>query len=182
MKKLMTHTEVISLINEGYDMEWGWARGANQPLWHFKVLMMWKNMWSRCYDPTSKSYNRYIESIVHDDFKLFSNYLEWVKSQPRFQEFCDTCHEISWTVDKDMKYEGNKNYYPEYMTLCTKSENSKAAHPFQPVIGVNIDDGNILILTSMFEVLENDFDFSAITKCCKGIRPQHKRYCWSYLK
>ena len=80
-------------------------------------------MWYRCYNPTHKSYKNYVNSIIHDDFRIFSNYLSWVMNQPNFDEFCSTCHEISWTIEKDI--DGNIHYYPQYMSLATRFENNK---------------------------------------------------------
>lgn len=95
----------------------------NQPLWHKKVYTMWNNMWHRCYSKLD-----WFGCLIHPDFKYLSNYVDWVKSQPRFEEFCSTCHEITWEIDKDIKYSGSRNYYPEFMSLVTKHENIKDMH------------------------------------------------------
>ena len=123
-KIYMTHDEVLELlrIGNGYNMPRGWK---NKEVWRDKVYRMWKDMWRRCYDPESRAYRLYIESIIHDDFRLFSNFLNWIQAQPRFEDFKNTCHEVTWNIDKDVICPGNRHYFPEYMTLCLGSENSK---------------------------------------------------------
>ena len=201
-KHTMNHEEVLSLLHEGYDMPRGWKSGKNQPLWHQKVYDMWRKMWIRCYVSTSPSYKYYIDSIIHDDFRIFSNYLKWIQAQPRFEEFCSTCHEITWSVDKDMVYPGNRHYFPEYMTLCTMSENSKdSAHrnkdnlhhlsrndaikgakvQYKPIIGISLTNNNILIYKYTRQAKHDGFDPGAIIKCCKGKWQHYKGYKWYYL-
>ena len=192
MKKFMNHNEVLELLRVGYDMPRGWSKEKS---WHTKAIRMWRNMWLRCYDPHDMSYSRYIDSIIHDDFRVFSNYLKWIKSEPRFEEFCNTCDEITWNIDKDLKCPGNKNYYPEYMSLITKSENSleaikrnpschdKKFHSKNriPVLGVNIKDNSIIILKSAYEGKELGFTPSNIVNVLKGRWSTHKGYRWLYL-
>ena len=185
-KQYMTHEEVEVLLKEGYDKPRGWSRGKNQPKWHEKVFYMWRDMWRRCYDPTNISYPTYINAIVHDDFRIFSNYLSWVMSQPNFDEFCSTCHEISWSIDK------KGHYFPELMSLCTKSENSKRrikehGSPLKsldhhwsrvPIIGINIDDNTLVIFKSMSDT---GYSVGNISRCCNDSSKTYKRYKWYYL-
>lgn len=192
MKDFMTHEEVNQLLKVGYDMPRGWSK---EKLWHTKAIRMWKAMWRRCYDPKDCGYLRYIDSIIHDDFRLFSNYLVWLKLQPRFEEFCSTCHEVIWNIDKDIKCPGNRNYYPEFMILLTKSDNSKEAilrnpschkkdfHSKNrvPIIGINIKDNTIIILKSSYESKDLGFNPSNITNVLKGRWSTHKGYKWYYL-
>jgi hypothetical protein len=190
-KQYMTHEEVTQLLKDGYDMPRGWATGKGQPEWHNKVRIMWRGMWRRCYDPSHHSYKYYINAIVHDDFRLFSNYLKWIQAQPRFDEFCSTCHEVSWAVDKDIKDSDNRNYFPEYMTLVTKSENSKERNDrcgspnrgnFKKLRGINIKDGSVIIFDSVLSLYDKGFDPSTIRKCMKGKYTHHKGYKWEYIE
>ena len=105
-----------------YDMPRGWK---GKELWRIRAYYMWRNMWDRCRNPSAIGYKNYKDCKIDENFRLFSNYLKWLENEPRFKEFCSTCHEVRWVTDKDMKLEGNRSYYPEYMTLTTQSENAK---------------------------------------------------------
>ena len=194
-KKCMSHEDVNKLLRDGMDKK-GWT-SKDSPSWHFKVKKMWRDMWIRCYDPTSAKYKYYIKSIIHDDFRIFSNYLDWIMKQPRFEEFCSTCDVIMWSVDKDMKKKDNIHYFPEFMTLCTQSENSKArietkgaamlnpqysSKLKKPVIGININDNTILLFKSAKDASDYLECYSGpITSCCKGNKPSYMKYKWYYL-
>ena len=112
----------LGMIN---DMPKGWVRGKNQPLWHHKVYSMWRQMWSRVTSVDSKDYKYYKDCKIYDNFSYLSNYVKWIESQPRFEEFTQTCYKVSWCIDKDSKNSNNRNYFPECMTLTTQSENTK---------------------------------------------------------
>ena len=183
LKVYMTHEDVNQLLREGYDKPRGWSK--EEP-YYINIIRLWKTMWQRCYDPTHPSYPLYIESIIHDDFRIFSNYYNWIIKQPRFREFCSTCDKIIWTIDKDMKKKDNIHYFPEYMTLCTSSENSKERqkrnpNPSKPIIGINIDNNTILIFKSPSQAIEKGFKQPNIVSCLKGRLPHYKRYKWLYL-
>ena len=195
-KQYMSHEEVLQFLKENYKMPRGWSHGNDQPLWHKKAKYLWTDMWKRCYDPNNGSYPYYINSIIHDDFRLFSDFLSWLMQQPRFEEFCSTCHEVKWVIDKDIKVDDNIHYFPDRVTLCTGSENTKArneAHgnPMSnintrkrlmiPVIGISKNDNTFIILNFMSEWEDKGFDPSTISKCCKGKRPSYKGYKWYYF-
>lgn len=202
-KVLMTHEEVLQLLKDGYDMPKGWCYGNNQPLWHQKVRNMWKHMWIRCYDISNPRNKDYECSIIYDDFKVFSKYLDWFMRQPLFEEFCRTCDNIKWSIDKDIKCEGNKHYLPQYMTLCTLSDNVRqrnktydwtnantcfkrkdiqekcARHKWKPIIGIK--DNNIVLFKALRFSQNKGFDPSTIVKCIKGKHKTHKGYKWLYV-
>lgn len=205
MKKYMTHEEVLQLLKDGYDKPRGWT-GDSQPHWHQVVHRMWRHMWLRCYDPTHPRYMHYKDSIIYDDFEIFSNYVDFIKSQPSFEEFKATCHEVRWSMDKDMKVLGNKNYFPEFMTLCTSSENSRFRNltydyttmntsfnnpetqakcrqsKLKPVIGISTENKHFILLKYIRESTDYGFDFSTVRKCCSGCyHHKHKKYKWYYL-
>ena len=195
IKQYMSHDEVLRLLRFGMDMK-GWT-SKDEPLWHSKVKSMWRGMWIRCYDPTSTNYKYYQDSIVYNDFKYLSNFVKWIMNEPRFEEFCNTCVKVHWTIDKDMKNSNNRNYYPEYMTLCTQNENTKArieskgasmSNPQfykklkKPVVGINKDSNLIFIFKSAKDASEYlGIHSSAITSCCKGRLKSYKGYKWFYL-
>ena len=142
----------LGIIN---DMEKGWVRGKDRPLWHRKVYDMWRCEWSRIYGDI-----HYFGCLIHPDFKYLSNFVAWIKSEPRYDEFKANPH--GWCIDKDMKSPGNKLYYPEYMTLTTRSENTreqvlrcgnshllyaKRTYHTKPVIGIN--NNSVVLLKSI---------------------------------
>ena len=138
------------------------------------------NMWKRVYN---KIY--WFGSQIDPTFQYLSNYVKWIESQSRFEDFCTTCDKISWCVDKDAKYEGNRDYYPEYMTLMTCSENSKEAinrngspnpNPKQPLLGLLLYDTKKI--TSTQDVTKYGFDQSAVSKCLNKRHKFHKGYKW----
>lgn len=171
-------TDNVAIFN---DMPRGWITGKHRPYWHKKVYDMWRHTWERLYDNIY-----YFGSLIHPSFKYFSNYVKWIESQPRFEDFCSTCDTTSWSVDKDSKYLGNKNYYPEYMTLMLKSENTRERNnrngnpnPKQSVLGVPLDYTNKIILTlSIKDVSNHEFHIGNVGSCIRKERKTHKGYKW----
>ena len=165
---------------EVYDMPRGWKQ---QELWRGKAYLMWKSMWRRVFNPNVKYWN---DCEIWEDFKFFSNFLSWLESQPRFEEFCSTCHEIGWSIDKDMKVKGNKKYFPEFMSLVTKSENSREMlerngnpRPKRPIIAIS--SSKILLFHYLIEARSYGFNKGNIIRCLKGERKLHKGYKWKYI-
>ena len=175
-----------------YDKPRGWKR---EELWREKSYRMWKHMWERV---TESPY--YKDCKIHEKFRVFSNFLKWLENEPRFEEFKATCHETCWCIDKDMKLKGNKNYYPEFMTLCTQSENSKErnirwGNPWhtentrkkaglktrKPIIGISLVDNSMIIFDSINDAKAKDFNSSSIVNVLKGRQKSHKGYKWYYL-
>ena len=174
--------EDLKIIN---DMEKGWVRGNDQPLWHRRIYDMWKNMWNRCRNPKHKKYKNYKDCKIHEDFRFLSNFVDWIISEPRFEEFCNTCDKISWCIDKDMKYVGNRNYYPEYMTLTTLSENSKEminrrGNPNPKVSVIAISDNKVLLFKSVHDAQDKGFRHGCIKACIDKLPyyKTHKGYKW----
>lgn len=161
------------------DMPRGWIGGKYQPIWHYKVYNMWINMWKRVY---TEIY--YFGSLIDPSFKYLSSYIEWIESQPNFYEFCATCNKTKWSVDKDSKHPGNKNYYPEYMTLMLGSDNSiernnRNPNPKQPVLGIPLDGAKKTILAiSTNDVTNYGFYPGAVSNCITKKRKTHKGYKW----
>ena len=163
------------------------------PKWHYTVYRMWKGMWARVYTNI-----HYFGSLIHPSFKYLSNYTKWIEVQPRFEEFCSTYSRTRWDIDKDAKYPGNKNYYPEYMTLMLSSENSIEAinrngNPMlkeeyalksrrkcmKPVLGIPLDDTKRIILTVARQDVSNyGFSPSGAHKCIIKKWKSYKGYKW----
>ena len=147
------------------DMPKGWIKGKGQPKWHEVVYNMWRDMHRRCKDSTRNDFIHYKDSKICESLDYLSNYVKFIESQPTFDEFCSTCDSISWNVDKDIKVKDNKDYYPEFMSLVTRSENSKDRNNrydysvFNKAIkGTSLKDGSILIFESRNSVREKGFD------------------------
>ena len=166
------------------DMPYGWVTGKNQPLWHSRVYSMWRHMWQRVYKDID-----WFGSLILPRFAYLSEYVSFIESQSTFELFKTTCHEVRWSIDKDMKCSGNRNYYPEFMTLCTISDNTKELmnredyklSPKMSIIGINIDNNLIILLNSISSSAQFGFNPSAISRCCRGKKPQYKGYIWKYL-
>ena len=163
------------------DMPRGWVRGKMQPSWHRKVYDMWRLMWRRVYGSI-----HWFGSLTHPSFQYLSNYVKWIESQPRFNDFCATCDKVRWSVDKDSKHPGNRYYYPEYITLMTQSENciecinrNGTSKPKQPVVGIPLDDTKKIILTiSQKDVTKYGFDLGNVNRCLNKKQKSHKDYKW----
>lgn len=174
------------------DMPYGWVSGKNQPKWHEKVYFMWLNMWRRCYGDV-----HYFGCQVHPKFKYFSNYVDFIENQPRFNEFKKTCCEVRWCVDKDIKQLWNKCYYPEYMTLTTQTENneerqrrrgcdelhSKKANrkKSKPIIGISLANKSIVLMNSIRDAEKKGFNHSLIIANLKHRQNSHRGYKWLYI-
>lgn len=173
--------EELGIIN---DMPRGWVRGKFQPIWHKKAYYLWYSNWDRCKNSKHPSYEYYKDCKIYEDFKYLSKFVDWLISEPRFKEFCETCDNISWSIDKDKKDINNRNYYPEYMTLTTVSENSKEMidrrgnpNPKVPVIAID-KNNKVLLFKSTLDAKKKGFDQGNISKCLKGKYKTHKGYKW----
>lgn len=162
----------------------GWKQ---QELWRSKAYTMWKGMWRRVSNPKMKYW---CNCEIWEDFKFFSNFLYWLESEPKFEEFCSTCGDIKWCIDKDMKDPNNRNYFPECMTLTTQSHNCKdvlnrvgnpSSNNKRPIMGISLKDGSIITFDSIQEAQNNGFNKGNIASCLNGSRISHGGYQWFYL-
>ena len=177
-------TEKVTIYN---DMPRGWIQGKGQPRWHKKVYNMWRNRWDKCRNPNNPSYEYYKDCEIDEDFKYLSNFVKWIMNQPLFEEFVQTCNKVKWVIDKDMKDSNNRNYYPEYMTLTTQSENSKEMlnrrgnpNPKTPVIAIDTHSNKVLLFKSTHDAQDKGFHHSDISKCINKLphHKSHKGYKW----
>lgn len=91
-----------------------WANGKTTITWQCPIYKMWVNMLARCMH-TKMHENRptYIGCSVCDEWVYFSNFRDWVVSQP-------------WRgnqIDKDILIAGNKIYSPELCVLIPQKLN-----------------------------------------------------------
>ena len=182
----MTEIHITDKVVIYNDMPRGWIKGKGQPRWHVKVYDMWRDRWRRVYGDI-----HYFGCLIHPDFKFLSKFVEWIMSELVFEEFTKTCDKVMWCVDKDIKYPGNRDYYPEFMTLTTQIENAKerlnrVGNPTtfildnpKPKIPVIALGGNkVLLFKSTLDARNKGFVPSHISKCLKGNRKTHKGYKW----
>lgn len=153
--------------------------------WRKKIYYMWVRMHIRVKDVEDIRYECYKDVLIWEGFSLFSNFLKWIESQPRFEEFKSTCHEVSWSIDKDILDSTNRNYFPECMSLTTKSENSSDAAKRQvrsskPIIGIPIDNNSpIIIFNAVSDARSHGF--YNIGRSIKNNKYSSKGYKWYYL-
>lgn len=168
------------------DMENGWVRGKGQPRWHLSLYSRWKHMWVRCKDPSNPRYENYKDCEIDERYRLFSNYIDDVMQLENFDKLCED--PFHWDIDKDKIDPENRCYFFEHLSIISNSENTRERNKrydysdkMKPIIGVNIDDGSVLIFNSVNEAREKDFKPPNIRKCLKGELNSYKRYKWYYL-
>lgn len=176
----MTYEE-LGIIN---DMPRGWI---NEEKWHRVVYNMWRGMHNRVKNPDSQRYQYYKDSKIHSDYDYLSKYVDFIESEPRFEEFKTTCHKVRWNVDKDMKCKDNKNYYPEFMTLCIDSENTRArvqdkGNSFKKEVksAIGFSSDKIFLFYPLSRVVNVGLSRQYITTCCK-YNKIYKGYKWKFV-
>ena len=162
------------------DMPRGWI---SEEKWHHVIYDMWKDMWRRCY-----THKNYFGCLIHPKFRYLSNFVDWIKVQPNFQDFYNSYLDISWSIDKDIKVSNNRLYYPEFMLLIPRKDNSldafkKHNNPSKVlkrfIIGIKKDEK--ILSKSLRSLDKYGFDHSYISKCCRKIHKTHKGYKWYYI-
>lgn len=186
--------EELGIIN---DMPRGWIKHCK---WHEVVYYMWRDMHRRCKDSTSSKYQYYSQSKIEAKFDFLSNYVAFIEAQPLFESFKETCHEIKWCVDKDIKKKGNKHYYSEYMFLTLDSinlddRNMRKGLPWhteeskkksaqsrkKPIIAIPLKIGSIILLKSVNDANEKGFSAKHIPSVLKGKKNSLNGYKWKYV-
>lgn len=88
--------------------------GKRKMVWICPVYRAWKGMFDRCYHEKYHSRHTYEGCSVCDEWKLFSNFLNWTLTQ-------------DWegkSLDKDLLVEGNKVYSPDTCLYVHQKINS----------------------------------------------------------
>lgn len=166
------------------------------------IYQLWHNCIVRGRDYEWQKQNPcYIGCYTVDEVLVLSSFVNWIEQEPRFKEFCETYDKIMWSIDKDIKCDGNKTYAFKYMTLLPLSENvlariDKHGSPMKntstsskvsksnshPIIGIPLDDSsNILVYNSLREARKDNFDPTNISRVCRKMQNQYKKYNWHYL-
>lgn len=80
---------------------------------------LWSGMMTRCYNPKyHEKKPTYKDVIVCDEWLHFTNFKNWLHSQPEF-------HKEGWEIDKDILKKGNKVYCPEFCVFVPPEVNSQ---------------------------------------------------------
>lgn len=80
------------------------VNGAPKRVWMCPYYRVWSNMIYRVID--KKLHPTYTECTICEEWRVFSNFIKWVDSQPN-RDWKNCC------LDKDFLSEGNKTYSPE---------------------------------------------------------------------
>lgn len=152
-----------------------------EELWRYNIYEMWKGMWRRV-----SEHRNYKDCSICDRYTRLSNYFTDIPKLDNFEIFKE--NPKGWSIDKDIKIPGNREYKFEALSLVTRSDNSKerqTRNPFTPnrpktpVIGISNDSILIFKAIRYAEVL--GFSAGTISNCCKGKRPHHNGYKWYYI-
>ena len=107
-----------------------------------KEYKEWHSMLMRCFDQKLKEYRATYEDVICcEDWLLFDNFYEWIHQQENYNKV----KELSWAVDKDILYKGNKIYspktcciVPEYVNgLFIKKQASRGEYPIGACLDKN---------------------------------------------
>ena len=105
------------------DMPYGWV--SSSPL-NKLIYRLWVGPFKRAGNPNKESRLNYYNDVSIDMtiWNPFSTWIEqWLKQQPRYQEFLETYDTIKWSVDKEAIDPTNK-VYGVNARLVPLSENS----------------------------------------------------------
>jgi len=173
------------------DMPKGWRTEE----WHYKAYHMWYQMWIRV-----STHPSYKDSRICDDYIYLSKYINDIPKLDNFDLFKE--NPKGWSIDKDIKIPGNKEYKFEALSLVTRSDNCKdrnnrCGNPFttnnkcvrensglarrKPVRGINKKDGSILEFESINETRNSGFDPTGVCHCLRGKIKSHRGYYWEYI-
>lgn len=161
------------------DLPYDWV---NETRWHRVAYDMWKDMWRRVY-----THKNYFGCLIQEDYKYLSNFIRDLQLLDNFDNFKQNPR--GWSIDKDIKIKGNRDYYFNSISLVTRKDNSKDVGERNlekygslsnlkriPVMGFN--DNKVLLFRYIRESSFYGFDPSTICKCLKYSRKFYKGYKW----
>lgn len=157
-------------INDMY----GWK---NESSLNKKIYDMWRGIWRRC------GYEGYWHDCsICDEWLYLSNFVKWIESEPRYEEFKNSLK--GWSIDKDIKIKNNRLYSPETCTLIPLSENTierntRKPNKKKPIIGISFD--KIILLKSSKSSSLYGFTFTNIVACLHGHQKTHRGFKWYYI-
>lgn len=86
-------------------------------VWTCPIYSLWYDMWARVSDPIQ--YPSYLGCSVSEDWRYFSNFISWVKSQDWEGKF----------LDKDLLVENNKVYSANHCCFVSREVNNFLVKP-----------------------------------------------------
>ena len=93
-------------------------QGKTQRVWCCPYYMKWRNMLNRCFSAKyQKRQPTYQGCTISDDWRHFSNFIEWVDKQPNRNW-------VDCQLDKDFLSLGNKHYSPNTVVFIHRKVNS----------------------------------------------------------
>lgn len=102
--------------------------GYAKPQNNSKLMVMWKGMIDRCYNPRNKAYKNYGAKgiVVCERWKRLDLFLEDVEKLPGYNK--ERIDNGELCLDKDIIDRSKMIYSPETCSFVTRSENSKEAN------------------------------------------------------
>lgn len=150
-------------------------------LWRYSIYEMWKGMWRRV-----SEHRNYKDCSICDRYIRLSNYFTDIPKLDNFSLFKE--NPKGWSIDKDIKIPGNREYKFEAISLITRSENSRerqVRNPYvpkrepKPVIGIS--PKSILLFKVLSHVEFIGLDKSSVCECCHKDRKTCGGYKWYYI-
>ena len=115
-----------------------------------KEYITWSHMIRRCYVSEENSRDRdstYQDCVVCEQWKRYSNFYDWIHSQPNYKQWADG----GFSIDKDIIKKGNNIYCPEYCCLVPNYINNiftkHTAKRGKYTIGVTINEYGTFTVT-----------------------------------
>lgn len=114
---------------------------------------MWHSLIKRCYDPKTREKQPTYQSVsICNEWLLFENFCDWLRSQPNFDKWYDGKR---WALDKDILVKRNKVYSPDTCCLVPQNVNclflKREAQRGQYPIGVRYrEDGFMAVCRNPF--------------------------------
>ena len=118
-----------------------------------KEYCVWHSLIKRCYDPKTREKQPTYQSVsICNEWLLFENFCDWLRSQPNFDKWYDGKR---WALDKDILVKRNKVYSPDTCCLVPQNVNclflKREAERGDYPIGVRYrEDGFIAVCRNPF--------------------------------
>ena len=165
------------------DMPRGWISKNSI---NTKIYRMWRSMWSRVLSkPGTHNYKYYHNVVICEEWRLLSNFVNWVISQNNYDKFIED--PFSFSLDKDIKSDSKKLYSPSTCALITFHDNKKYSRSsceyyHRYIIGIKNTD--IILLKRINDCKHLGMNDATIAKCAspKYYNKTYKGYKWYYIK
>lgn len=131
------------------------------------IFNRWKNMLSRCYNPSDVSYKNYGGNGVYvcKDWHNLSNYINWINN----------FNIKGMDVDKDILSYGEKYYSPETCKVVYHKENCDFS--MSKMYTFNNPLGELVVISNLLDFCkENNLTPANMHKVLNGDRGHHKGY------